>query len=462
MRGPKTLKNVSRILRTAHLLDKLLATTGLTWKEIDERVRENQYAAFGLHEPSLDTVQAYFKLARPPGVDRRAGLEVPWLMAVAREFPGSYTDFFHPLFDTLFGTEVSNVPAEFAAARIPEAWIREEEESERGDVAEFLRAFGRRQGEAAPERRKTSNSASAIEEVHRLMLRLPPRLFMNLFHHVGEGEHLARSFQPIERDVALMLEHDSLDGLAGLLMLFRESAAMGDLHRCKVTRTAVETFLPRLPAMAECRRIHGPLTNAISNFCCAEAPPLYTLGMSFQAGLPRSWQDPVPRPQAFMPGHRRGDQPDSIEYYAETGVSLAALRERSDKVAVREQAARRYKVGDERIAALWAGRPASTTISLFRQLVAAVEEIPDPIKHVSMPTYEAFGRGENWVLLFLRSAHVLVVLLRLPSGRTTGAMPTEFSWGAARRCYLSSRDEIPEALDSISEHLHADQESELE
>ena len=279
---------------------------------------------------------------------------------------------------------------------------------------------------------------------------------MNLFLRVGDSEHLARSFQPIERNVTLMLEHDNLDGLAGLLMLLRESAAMGDVHRCTVATSGIRTFLPRLAALPECRRIHGQLTSFASHFCSAEAPPIYTLGMRFQAGLPRSWQDPIPRPDAPLPGHSRGDQPDQIEYFAESGVSLAALRERSRKVVVRAPAARRYSMTDERVADLWKGQsaePVSRAIALLKQLVAATANIEVPLKHLSMPTYEAFGCGGNWMLLFLRRVHVLAVLLQLPSDGDTDTAPNEFAWTSAQRWHLSKPTELPEMLEVLAAHL---------
>jgi hypothetical protein len=183
--------------------------------------------------------------------------------------------------------------------------------------------------------------------------------------------------------------------------------------------------------------------------------------MRFQAGLPRSWQDPIPRPEASIPGHGRGDQPDHLEYFAEAGVSVAALRERGRKVVVRQPAARRYSLTDERIGELCTGgsaRPMSTAIALFKHVVAAIAEIEAPIKHVSMPTYEAFGCGANWMLLLLRRAHTLVILLPLPSDGDTDTVPNEFVWASAQRWYLSKLTELPEMFTALTAHLRGNRQ----
>lgn len=450
------LRNVSRILRSAHLLDKLIEETGLTWKQIDERVRLNQFERHGLDAPALETVQAYFKLTRPLTLDSQADGVPSWLMAIAREFPGSHRKFFHLVFDILFGVEASKVRPAFLAARVPKQWIREETEAGHDDTADFLDALNRKIGDKAPQRRKEPARASAIEDAHRMMLRLPQPMLLTLFDRAGDSEHLVRSYRAIDQEVGQLLEHDCLDGLAGLLLLFRESAAMGDVHRFTVAKTAVEMYVPRLADLPECRRIYAQLSSVVTNFCVVEAPPLYTLGMRFEAGLPPSWQRPLPSLDEFIPGHQRGDQPDNLEFYAERHVSIAALRARSRRVVVREPGTRRYSVSDDRIAELTENqsiRHVRGVVAQFKDVAAAIEEIKVPTKHVAMPSYEAWGSGNNWVLTLLRRAHVLVIMLQLPGDADTDSVPDEFVWTSAQREYLASRTELSGLIKGLTEYL---------
>jgi len=138
------IRQPTLFLRTAYFIDSLCEQTGMNFEGIEERIRNNQYIAYGLDAPAYETVRDYFRLHRSVAFEPRLGRDgntpgqqserifqrdrkAPWLLAAEAEFPGSSFSFFHPLFDLLFGRLESSAFWASHFNKIPESWINQEE-----------------------------------------------------------------------------------------------------------------------------------------------------------------------------------------------------------------------------------------------------------------------------------------------------------------------------------------------
>src|SRR5450830_1317685 len=104
------------------------------YRELWEQVDKAQYLAYGLEGPALETVRDYARACRSLAVDFGHAAVLPWLMAAELQFPGSSYNFFHPLFDLLFGHVEASSNWTEKLQKIPTEWIALQKKNGEADI----------------------------------------------------------------------------------------------------------------------------------------------------------------------------------------------------------------------------------------------------------------------------------------------------------------------------------------
>lgn len=279
--------------RQAYFLDSLLETTGLSFAEIESRVRHNQFVKFGLRPPSTQSVRYYFSLKRYAGIDPRqdSPRTPPWLFAAELEFPDSTSSYFHPLFDLLWGSIESSLFWEFKFGRIPDEWIDEYEKSDKdyknAKAAEW-REWNALRKDRSHHKRKDFK-VDHLTFIQLSLLRLP-EVSKLLFEKQQNSPDWIRRYDPADQEINSVAALSSFDGLTGLLGLLMESSAIGDVRRFLLAKDILQKNLPILETLPGCGRICESLTGHINDHIHQEIPRSYSKLLYHGFGLPMTWR----------------------------------------------------------------------------------------------------------------------------------------------------------------------------
>lgn len=313
-------------LRSAYFFYKLHQSQGLSLQQIASRVLENQY--INLIAPSEDTIAAYFEFKRDLSVDPFGEVELPFLLAMAREFPQSEDNYFHPCFDMLFGVKESIAERVFRGKLFPQKLIAEIERREKKEFEELgisqhnapTLAGGMRAHNQAQKRVRgrpksvAQNNLSELNFAHNCMLRLPEEVRDLLFEECKDmGPYVwTRSYRSVEQEISDLERFPTIEGLAALLAMLREAAQIGDRTRLLALRSATLDSLPNLTDIPKMQTFTDVLWTTAERFCSTETPRLYELGAAFEDGRPASWKGPQMFKHLEQIGYapRLGSQPE--------------------------------------------------------------------------------------------------------------------------------------------------------
>lgn len=284
----------SHFFRTAYFINWLQKNTGKGSVALEKQIRINQYERNEAKAPAKDTVRDYFRLRRSPAIDPQQENTPPWLFAAELEFPGSAYVFFHPLFDLLLGQMESSVKWSEKLQRIPKEWILEA--ANRGDKAqaEEWRAFNVNLVKKRGRKRKQAALVD-INFIHMTLMRLPEPYFSILFdcfepESAESGALFARSYRPIDEEIRLIQNHQSMDSLAALVGMVIEAAEIGSVGRFGKARKAVCEQLRVLDDLVECRSVREGLKPLIEDKCLEETVRTYPAPQFYGYGLPATWR----------------------------------------------------------------------------------------------------------------------------------------------------------------------------
>ena len=283
------IKNLGLRMRTAYCLDGLRKRTSLGAGRIERRVRENQYEALGLSALSPTTVQEYFLLRRCPAVDGAQG-QPCWLFAAELEFGGVAYSFFHPIFDLLIEPVQSSPRWIVRMERIPRVWI--EQAVARGDEvqAQEWEAFN---ATLEPRRGRPPRqfSLDPLTLVHLSMLRLPKDYSGWLFERSGLATTHARTYGPVDEEVARLVRQSGVDALAALIGLVQEAAQIGDRRRLSTARKGVEEHLRAHGLDPSLDRVQEPFLYLVESQIRPNIEVRrYSAAEIFGSGFPVTWQ----------------------------------------------------------------------------------------------------------------------------------------------------------------------------
>lgn len=284
----KSIINVSLYLRTAFFTDRLRATTGLSFSKLEKIVKDNQYDAHGLRAPSHDTVKDYFSHKRSPSIDNKDWDTQPWLIACELEFPGSSYNFFHPLFDLLLGQVESSIKNREKAQLIPIEWIRKI--TEKGNLS--LADEWKKHNETVKTKRgrpKKTVIDDNLRFIHLNLMRLAEPAFSILFIRTGIAITYARQYQPIDVELKLLIECNSMESIAGLVGLVLEAAEIGHMERFHKAKYALKENLNILDEVQGCKKISGKIITLIHDFCLSTSTRRYNKSLNQSFGLPVTW-----------------------------------------------------------------------------------------------------------------------------------------------------------------------------
>ena len=284
----------SHFFRTAYFIAWLQEKTGKGYAALEKQIRINQYDRNAVKAPAIDTVRDYFRLRRSPAIDPQQENIPPWLFAAELEFPGSAYVFFHPLFDLLFGQMESSIKWSENLQKIPKEWILEA--ANRGDKAQaeewhafnvnLLKKRGRKRKQAA---------LVDLNFIHMTLMRLPEPYFSILFdcsepESFESGAMFARSYRPINEEIRLIQNNQSMDSLAALVGMVIEAAEIGNIDRFGKARKAVCEQLRVLNVLTECRSVREGLKPLIEDKCLEEIVRTYSAPQFYGYGLPATWR----------------------------------------------------------------------------------------------------------------------------------------------------------------------------
>lgn len=308
------IRRPTLFLRTALFSDGLIADTGLSAEQIEDRVRKNQYERFQVPAPEMETVLDYIALYRSVAFEpRQTDVHAPWLLAAEREFPGCSYRYFHPLVDLLFGAVESSYFWESHFKKIPSGWIEAEEMKGRPHVAEEWRAMNQALEKRIHRRTRSPSAVDQLTFVHLSMLRLPSPIKSRLFLPPEGSSNWIRAYDFQSVDFSFVDEVPPSDGVAVLLGLAIEAAEIGDLNRFRRTRAFLVTYLPKLREDPACRRIHQALSEHIANHLEHLVPREYSRTLYHGFGAPASWRTMMAEPSLYRPVSRNSAINDDDE-----------------------------------------------------------------------------------------------------------------------------------------------------
>lgn len=290
------IKQPTLYLRTAYFIDLLRVKTGQGLLRLERRIRENQYEAYGLQAPDLETIRGYFLLHRSVAFEPRnsepnsSEMKAPWLLAAELEVPGSSFAFFHPLFDILFGRLESSVFWSAHFSKIPQAWIDYEERKGNPSIAEEWRVMNQSLARRLHRTRQVDN-LDTLSFLHLTLLRFPAHISSVLFERNGLSPTWTRRYQPPEEEVGLLQKLKGLDALAALLALTKEGAEIGDVRRFQIAKAAALQYLKIIDSDPACKRIYRQVRTHVStdleNYTDVRR---YSRTLHYGFGLPASWR----------------------------------------------------------------------------------------------------------------------------------------------------------------------------
>lgn len=264
--------------------------TGLGQVRLERRIAENQYLAHGLPPPSPATVRDYFLLRRTPTFDPDDNGIPPWLFAVELEFRGASFNFFHPLFDLLFGQLESSLPHLLRLARVPDAWIAQA--AARGDqmLANEWTEFN---AKLQPKRGRPSlrGSLDELSFIHLSLMRLGEPHFSCLFERKGLAPSFSRRYLTVEQEIDFLTNAPGMESLAVLVGLVHEAGEIGDMHRLHALRDALRAFVDQhgMPKLVD--KVGADLWKMIdSEWCLKKTPRRYSATLYHGFGLPSTWR----------------------------------------------------------------------------------------------------------------------------------------------------------------------------
>ncbi len=317
-------------LRSAYFFFKLRQRVGMSLNGIAARVLENQYK--NICAPTTETITAYFEFKRDLSVDPFGAVELPFLLALAREFPGCEDSYFHPAFDLLFGIRESVGQRVFLGKKFLPKVIQEierREAKERGEeggrspktitLAEGMRAHNSAQKRQRGRPKVVSPSdGGELKFAHNCMLRLPANVRDLLFVECKDiGLYAwARCYRSVAQEIKDLERFPTLDGLAALLAMYREAAQIGDRERFLAIRMAIFDMLTKVTNIPKLQTYSDLLSGTTEDFCRTESLRLYDLGAAFDEGLPASWKGPQMFAHFTDIGYapRPGDQPGTVNF----------------------------------------------------------------------------------------------------------------------------------------------------
>lgn len=280
--------------RTAYFIGWLKSKTGQSFPALEKRIRTSQYEKYKLTPPAFETVRDYFRLCRSPAIDPKDGKTPPWVMAAELEIPGASYAFFHPLFDLLIGQLQSSIKWSDKLQEIPEEWISSA--IKRGNTVEAEEWISFNDGlKKSPGRKRKQPELVDIEFIHKTLIRLPEPIFSILFYcsekeSYNSTEMFARTYRPIEEEIALIQVNSNIDALAALVGLVLEAAEIGHLERFEKASKAVQGYLHVLDGLPECKSVRENLKPLIKDFCLGATVRTYASQAYYGYGLPATWR----------------------------------------------------------------------------------------------------------------------------------------------------------------------------
>ena len=275
------------LIRTAHFLDKLRVETGLGAQTLYERIAENQYRRHNLPPPSFETVRDLFRLRASPGINPQPTNDIPWLFAAELEFPGSAYNFFHPVFDLLFGHLESGWKWDQRVSKIPPQWINQAIADQRHDLAEKWRKVNEDLSTRGP--RKKAQPTPPLHTVRMTLLRLAPRFRALLFRKIWQTGMISRRLGDPRHEVAACAEVPSMDALAALMVLLMEASELTDWDRFHVVRRALRAIVPTVAQLPECRRLVDTLPSLLRTYLVRMPAPVENPEGVFYFAKASSW-----------------------------------------------------------------------------------------------------------------------------------------------------------------------------
>lgn len=290
----RRIRQPTLYLRSGHFIDNLKFTTGLSFEQIEERIRRNQYESPRdsryLPAPSFETVRDYFRLHRSVAFEpNQNNYSAPWLFAAELEFPGSSSAFFHPIFDLLFGELESSVFWSAHFRQIPQSWIAQARN--RGDtrIADEWDLMNQ-SAKVRKHRSKPSGNIDRLSFVHLTLLRLPPSIKDALFDGNGSDPNWTRKYSQPELEVKHLQSIRSMESIAALLALMMESSETGDVSRFNLSKMAFLCQLEFIDTHPACARIKPDLHELLVQKADELYPREYNGFVHFGFGLPVSWR----------------------------------------------------------------------------------------------------------------------------------------------------------------------------
>ncbi|ADE11331.1 hypothetical protein [Sideroxydans lithotrophicus] len=299
----KTIKQPTLFFRTGYFIDNLKYLTNLGFKQIERRVRENQYENQivnpSLLAPSEETVRDYFRLYRSVAFEPDKEVRIaPWLLAAELEFPGSSSAFFHPIFDLLFGELESSVFWSSRFRRIPEDWITKARTRGDSQIAHEWELMNQ-STKSRKHRSKPSSNMDRLSFVHLSLLRLPPPIRDVLFDGNGSGPNWTRKYSSANVEIGHLQTIHSMESLAAMLALMMESAEIGDVTRFDLSRKAFFKHMSFIDSDPACTRIKDRLKKHLIHMAANLSHREYNGFVHFGFGLPVSWR--VMELEKFLP-----------------------------------------------------------------------------------------------------------------------------------------------------------------
>lgn len=291
---PLAIKKPTLYFRSGYFIDNLKTLSNLSFEQIEERVRRNQYENSDrnptLTAPDFETVRDYFRLHRSVAFEpNQKALVAPWLLAAEMEFPGSSSAFFHPIFDLLFGELKSAAFWSAHFRQIPEKWITDAKA--RGDMHMAQEwELANQSTRNRKHRSKPANDLDTLSFVHLSMLRLPPSIRDMLFDGNGSNPNWTRNYSSAETKVGHLQAIHTMESLTALLALMIESTETGDVNWFKLSRQAFVKHISLIDTDPACARIKDRLKKHLIHISNELSPREYNGFVNLGFGLPVSWR----------------------------------------------------------------------------------------------------------------------------------------------------------------------------
>ncbi|MEI8030293.1 MAG: hypothetical protein WCH35_10995 [Comamonadaceae bacterium] len=477
-----TISNLHKTLRTALLVDGLLARTGLTWEQIQESVSARYEVGTA---PSKAVVRLYFRLEVVPTVEVIRG-RPPWVAMVGMCYPFAADLYFTPLIDLLFERHNSSGKAAFDRAFFPKSWLeRAKTEDPKGEYVQMrflnILALKARREEAL------EHAEHPLRMVHLTLLRTDHSVSAVLFDVWRSG--LFRRTRPIEQELADLGKIRSLDSLAAVYGLCLEASELVDRNRFEAARSKLTERLKWIDALPECRRVAPILKDVIDQAVRRLFLLTYSVPRVLKMAVPDGWQSPGPSLElidelqphakarnpskassgdetlATIPRDRSGTTPsvpnlgpvqDNFHSYIDKGVDPKAILQEVERNL---QSPQPQRLDDDTLKVISAGPDNAARPTTRRRFLVLIQKarLADPkITEWHQGSQLVLQRGTRVVLVIPKENSIWLVFLTydfLAGDPVTDRAMLLMPWIQAARDYVIKDRDIHLAVRNICRHV---------